>query len=75
MSDMMPKVRKIRDYLDINKPECEIQVDGGVSTDTIAECAAAGANVFVVGTAAFKSDDMTKAVSSLISTAREAIAK
>lgn len=75
MSDMMPKVRKIRDYLDINKPECEIQVDGGVSPDTIAECAAAGANVFVVGTAAFKSDDMTKAVSSLISTAREAIAK
>lgn len=72
MSDMMPKVKKIRDYLDVNKPECEIQVDGGVSAETIAECTVAGANVFVVGTAAFKAKNMTEAVSNLISVAGSA---
>ncbi len=73
MADMMPKVREIRDYLDANKPECEIQVDGGVSAGTITECTKAGANVFVVGTAAFKAEDMTDAVGKLIETARESI--
>ena len=75
MADMMPKVREIRDYLDANKPECEIQVDGGVAPATIAECTRAGANVFVVGTAAFKADDMTEAVAKLIQTAEEAAAE
>ena len=72
MADMMPKVREIRDYLDANKPECEIQVDGGVAPATIAECTKAGANVFVVGTAAFKAENMTEAVGKLIQTAEEA---
>ncbi len=73
MSDMMPKVRELREYLDANKPECEIQVDGGVSPTTIGECAKAGANVFVVGTAAFKTDDMIGAIDTLITSAREAM--
>ena len=72
MADMMPKVREIRDYLDVHKPECEIQVDGGVAPATIAECTKAGANVFVVGTAAFKAENMTEAVGSLIRIAEEA---
>lgn len=75
MSDMMPKVREIRNYLDANKPECEIQVDGGVAAGTIAECTAAGANLFVVGTAAFKAGDMTDAVSRLIETAKATLTK
>ena len=39
---------------------------------TIAECTKAGANVFVVGTAAFKAENMTEAVGSLIRIAEEA---
>lgn len=73
MYDMMPKVRELREYLDANKPECEIQVDGGVAPATIAECAEAGANVFVVGTAAFKTEDMTNAIDTLTTAAREAM--
>ncbi len=75
MKDMMPKVREIRDYLDSNKPECEIQVDGGVAAGTIAECTQAGANVFVVGTATFKAEDMTDAVGKLIDVAKESLTK
>ncbi len=73
MSDMLPKIEKLRKYLDDNKPECEIQVDGGVAVGTIADCAKSGANVFVVGTAAFRVDDMAAAVDTLIHTARNSI--
>ena len=58
MEDMMPKVKAIRE-------ECEkrglhdmhIEVDGGISSDTIATAAKAGANVFVSGSAIFKAPD------------------
>jgi ribulose-phosphate 3-epimerase len=34
-----------------------VQVDGGIATDTAAACRAAGANVFVAGSAIFAADD------------------
>ncbi len=65
MPSMLPKIKEIREYLNINNPECEIEVDGGIGELTIADSAKAGANVFVVGTASFKSDDMKKALDKL----------
>ena len=62
MTDMLPKIKEIREYLDKNKPECEIEVDGGISHETISECASAGANVFVIGTASYRAPDMKAAV-------------
>ncbi|MBQ8186726.1 MAG: ribulose-phosphate 3-epimerase [Clostridia bacterium] len=72
MHDMMPKVAELRAYLSEHKPECEIQVDGGVSPDTVAECAKAGANNFVVGTASFRADDMGEALRGIVKTAEKA---
>ena len=40
-------------------PDFDIEVDGGVSLETIADAARAGANVFVAGSAIFGSEDMT----------------
>lgn len=57
MEDMMPKVQQIRQYIDAKKPGCELEVDGGVALKTAPICAAAGANVFVAGSAYFKSED------------------
>ena len=65
MADMMPKVRAIRDMADKIKPELNIQVDGGVSAANIAECAQAGANVFVVGTSSFRAPDMAAALAEM----------
>lgn len=62
MADMLPKIRAIREYLDANYPECEIQVDGGIGRDTIAPCAEAGANNFVIGTASYRAPDMKAAL-------------
>ncbi len=42
-----------------------IEVDGGVSPQTIADIAAAGADVFVAGSAIFKSPDYRQAISSM----------
>ena len=42
-----------------------LQVDGGVSADTIERCAEAGADVFVAGSAVYGSGDPAKAVEAL----------
>ena len=53
MADMMPKV----EYLRKNYPNLDIEVDGGVSLDTIGQCASAGANWIVAGTAIIRAED------------------
>ena len=57
MTDMMPKVRAIRAYIDEKNPGCELEVDGGVNAQTAKVCTAAGANVLVAGSAFFKAED------------------
>lgn len=74
MHDMMPKVAELRAYLDEHRPDCEIQVDGGVAPDTVAECAKAGANNFVVGTASFRAPDMGEALRGIVKTAQDSAA-
>ena len=48
---------KIRMFRDSAGPDFLLSVDGGVNEETIARCAAAGANLFVAGTAVFHADD------------------
>ena len=55
MAEMMEKVRKSRDF--IGDSDIWLQVDGGISIDTIEIARAAGADTFVAGSAVFKSDD------------------
>ena len=57
MADMMPKVSKIRSYIDERNPACELEVDGGVNVQTAKICTSAGANVLVAGSAFFKAED------------------
>ncbi len=57
--DMLPKIRALREECARRGiPGLDIQVDGGISAQTIAKAAAAGANVFVSGSALFGSPDM-----------------
>lgn len=72
MEDMLPKIQAIRAYLDEHKPDCDIQVDGGIGNDSIAKASRAGANVFVIGTASFHADDMKSALSELTAIAEKA---
>jgi len=59
------KVRRLRAMADARKQPLELQVDGGVKPETIAAVAAAGANVFVAGTAVFGQKDYARAIADL----------
>jgi ribulose-phosphate 3-epimerase len=59
------KVRRLRAMADARKQPLELQVDGGIKPETIAAVAAAGANVFVAGTAVFGQKDYGRAIADL----------
>ena len=65
MEDMMPKLRKIRTFIDAQKPDCELEVDGGINETTARICREHGANVLVAGSAYFKHPDQKEFVRKL----------
>jgi ribulose-phosphate 3-epimerase len=65
MADMMPKVAAVRESIGRFGGEVWVQVDGGVSAATIEQCAEAGADVFVAGSAVFTAPDAAAAVDQL----------
>jgi ribulose-phosphate 3-epimerase len=65
MADQMPKVAAVRRAVDKRGGEIWVQVDGGVSASTIEQCAEAGADVFVAGSAVYGADDAAAAVEEL----------
>jgi ribulose-phosphate 3-epimerase len=50
-----------------------VQVDGGVSASTIEQCAEAGADVFVAGSAVYGADDPSRAIAALRAQAAAAV--
>ncbi|MBT4949297.1 MAG: ribulose-phosphate 3-epimerase [Actinobacteria bacterium] len=62
MSDMMPKVSRAHE---LGGAKLWIEVDGGVSHNTILECKQAGANVFVAGSCVYSSEDPAQVVRDL----------
>ena len=53
----LPKIRRTRELIERHGGEIWLQVDGGVSSETIERCAEAGADVFVAGSAVYAADD------------------
>lgn len=66
MLDMMDKVKKARKDIDSRFfGKIWLQVDGGVSLETIAQAAESGADTFVAGSAVFNSDNPGSMVDAL----------
>lgn len=61
----LEKIRTLRQRLDIVNPQAGIEVDGGVSPQTIAEVAGAGANIFVAGSAIYGKEDYAAVIREL----------
>lgn len=57
ITSSLAKISRLRQMLDAVNPEAGIEVDGGVSPETIAQVAAAGANIFVAGSAVYGAKD------------------
>jgi ribulose-phosphate 3-epimerase len=62
---VLPKVHRARQLISAYGGEVWLQVDGGVTEETIGRCAEAGADMFVAGTAVYGSDDPAAAVKAL----------
>lgn len=67
---VLPKIRRTRQLLG-DRP-IWLQVDGGVSVETIGRCAEAGADTFVAGSAVYNAADPTEMVARLRDLAAEA---
>ncbi|MEJ6494196.1 MAG: ribulose-phosphate 3-epimerase [Actinomycetes bacterium] len=72
MADQLPKVQRARELIKNLGLDIWIQVDGGVSQSTIEQCAAAGADTFVAGSAVYKTEDALTAIANLRSKAQSA---
>jgi ribulose-phosphate 3-epimerase len=68
----LPKIRAARRLLDAHGLDVWLQVDGGVSLDTVGRCAEAGADMFVAGSAVFSADDPASMVERLRAAAASA---
>jgi ribulose-phosphate 3-epimerase len=61
----LPKIRTARQLIEKHGVETWLQVDGGVSLETIERCAEAGADVFVAGSAVYSAADPDRMVAEL----------
>jgi len=68
----VPKIRRTRQLLDKHGLDLWVQIDGGVSMDTIERCADAGADVFVAGSAVYAADNPNAMVDQLRTLAEQA---
>src|SRR3954447_660340 len=68
----LPKIRRARELMNKHGVETWLQVDGGISLETIERCAEAGADVFVAGSAVYDADDPDAMVVDLGERARAA---
>lgn len=59
---VIPKIEKLREKIEKRGLNVEIEVDGGIDPETINRVSAAGAGIFVAGSAIFNSDDYGKTI-------------
>ena len=67
------KVRRLRRLIEERGLSVRIEIDGGIDRDNIAECAAAGAEIFVAGTAVFGQGDPARSVRELLAAAAQLV--
>jgi ribulose-phosphate 3-epimerase len=69
----LDKLRRARRLLDETKSQANLEIDGGVSRETILACRRAGADAFVAGNAIFSARDPQAEISALRLAAAEVV--
>ncbi len=62
---VLPKISELREKVNKNDYKLDIEVDGGINSETAKEAVTAGANVLVAGTAVFGEKDIAGAIKEL----------
>lgn len=75
MPEVLDKVRVARRHVNAGHLRLFIEIDGGISADTIEAAAEAGVDVFVAGSAVYDAADPARAVEALRNQARPAMAR
>lgn len=65
ISSVLDKVKEVRAIIDASGKEIDLEIDGGITAENVAEVKAAGANVIVAGSAVFKAPDCAAMIRSL----------
>jgi len=65
LESTLPKIKRVKALARARGVELAIQVDGGITIETIGRCAEAGADVFVAGAAVFSAADPDAVVHAL----------
>jgi len=65
IASQLGKIERIRRWIDERELSVDLQVDGGIGPETVGRAAAAGADVFVAGTAIFGAPDYGAAIEGL----------
>lgn len=61
----LSKIREAREIINKSGRPIRLEVDGGIKIDNIGEIAAAGADIFVAGSAIFESKDYAKTIQAM----------
>jgi len=69
---VLPKIAELRRWIDEGGHDIDLEVDGGIAPGSAGRAAAAGANVFVAGSAVFGASDYAEAIDALRAEARAA---
>ena len=65
MPEVLDKVRTARRLVDTGHLTVLVEIDGGISADTVEQAAEAGVDCFVAGSAVYGADDPGRAVEAL----------
>ena len=65
MDTQLDTIRQVRSTIDQYNPNCELEVDGGISPKTAPLVVEAGANVLVAGSAVYGAQDIPAAIAAL----------
>lgn len=65
MHSQLGKIETTRQMIDALNPACDLEVDGGIDSETAPLVVAAGANILVAGSAVFGKEDRAKAIAAI----------
>ncbi len=72
---VLRKTERLRETIEARGLSIDIQLDGGINPTTIHDATSAGANVFVAGSAVFKTPDYAEAIANIRAGAERALGK
>ncbi|GEK32607.1 ribulose-phosphate 3-epimerase [Kurthia sibirica] len=73
IESVVPKIAELSYIIQERGLDIDIEIDGGITAETIVPCAEAGATIFVAGSAIYGKEDRTAALQAILEAGEKAI--